>query len=76
MIKSLYMHTIAGKPAYFSRSGGQIVFASRSGVLGLAQSLTQIRREQRATAKFRRDNGFTDFSYEYGYVRIALTEGL
>lgn len=75
-----YMHTLDGRPAFFVKqdaTGGQICFSylgkySRPAV-PLVDSLAQIRREQQATLRWRREQGLTvrELS-DYSYVRVAV----
>jgi hypothetical protein len=64
---SKYLHTLDGKPATFD--GFQICFASRYGKPNLmAESLDQIRREQKISIKNRQERGYSD-DFKYGYLR-------
>jgi hypothetical protein len=62
------MHTIDGSPATFD--GYQICYAAFYGKPNkLADSLKQIRQEQRLTVKNRRADGLAPFNVKYGYLR-------
>lgn len=68
----LYMHTLNGKPATFS--GDQICYAapSKKYPATLATSMAQIRRERRATERFRRRHGFWSVNDSYKHVTVSL----
>lgn len=70
MGKSWYLHTIDGKPAYYSKDNGQLVVMMRRtqqrGVL--VGSLREIRRQQNASRAWRILNACRVGDYEYGYV--------
>jgi hypothetical protein len=66
-----YLHTIDAKPA-MCVSGEQICFRPFYGkAYPLADSLDQIRKEQKASLKYRKKYGFTT-NVKYGYVRIYV----
>ena len=66
---SKYLHTIDGRPATFD--GYQICYATTNGKANdLADSLNQIRKEQRITIENRKLDGF-DVVGEYGYFRYS-----
>lgn len=68
----LYMHTLDGRPAQYYPDE-QIAFADdRRGVSRFADSLSQIRREQRASDKWRLEQGFRIDEWNYSYVRVRL----
>lgn len=65
---SKYLHTIDGKPATFD--GYQICFATFYGPANsLAESLTQIKREQKISVRNRKRDGFDTDVGEYGWLR-------
>ena len=65
---SKYMHTINGFPATFD--GYQICFSTFYGPANkLCNSLAQVRKEQRATKRNRRRDGFDFNKSEYGHLR-------
>jgi hypothetical protein len=67
-----YLHTIDGKPAMYV-SGEQICFRPFYGkAYPLADSLDQIRKEQRASNEWRKKQGFRSDGPEHGYVRIYV----
>ena len=80
MSRVLYMHTIEGRPAYFSQRDGQIVFADRrdyvwhSGPkpLTLCKSLRAIRAQQKLTLVNRLAWGMADPPGRYGYARVVV----
>lgn len=72
-MKTIYIHTIDGKPAYFSETNGQIVYAPRHGrAAEPAYSLKQIRREQKLTKEYREKRGYGYIQREYGYKRFRI----
>lgn len=74
MTDTYYMHTLNGKPAAFD--GNQISYATFHGKPNaLAESLQQIRSEQRASAAYRRRMGFTGYKMEYGHFRFVAVSG-
>jgi hypothetical protein len=64
--RTIYIHTINDEPAVFD--GNEIVYASpyKAGVP--AESLAQIKREQRASYRYRQ----SDEVVEYGYRRFLV----
>lgn len=52
-----YMHTMNGKPAYFCPEEGEIFFAARGrfNAVRLVDSVTQIHRNERVSAKTRKE---------------------
>lgn len=71
-----YMHTLDGKPAFYE-AGCQICFAQQSQLakgfnILKATTLAQIRKEQRASKRFRKSYGW-DVS-TYGYVIVYTSE--
>lgn len=68
--KVKYMHTLDGKPAAYE-PGKQVHFAHWRRPVVLADSLEQIKREQRASIAWRRRQGFRDdFKDVYDHVRV------
>ena len=68
--KCKYIHLINGEPAIFD--GEQICFA-RHGMplaLMLRDSLDEIRENQKASYRYRVQNGFTLEGFEYSYLRV------
>lgn len=63
-----FMHTIDGRPAFYDHEE-QICFAVRRRAIPLAKDLNQIKREQRASRRWRIKNGFFPTS-GYGFMRI------
>ncbi len=72
---SYYLHTLNGKPAGFY--DGQICYASFYGKpTPLCSSLKQIKEEQAASRKWRREQGWVVSHSEYGHRRVAPQEEL
>lgn len=71
MSKTIYIHTIDGRPAYFSEPDGQIVYVCHyDRAAKPAHSLKQIRKEQKITKENRKKWGFND--NDYGYKRYKI----
>jgi len=68
-MKTKYLHTIDGHPAWFN--GEQICFASPRKPLFLADSLQQLRKEQLAAKHHRASKGFPLF-FKYGFVVVKV----
>jgi hypothetical protein len=66
----LFMHTLDNHPAFFS--GDQICYAPYRRHVPLVESLTQIKRDQRASEQYRNANGYQDHSPKYGYIRVVV----
>lgn len=66
-----YMHTIDGLPGNYR--GGQICFSVVSQPIQLADSLEQIRREQKASEAWRAKKGFATSRFDLGYRRIRTS---
>jgi hypothetical protein len=64
-----YLHTLDGKPAAFD--GNQVHFMAHGN--RLASSLDQIRAEQKASAAWRGDKGYS-LLHTYGYRRVRLPD--
>ena len=73
-MKTYYMHTINGKPAFWSENDRQICYMSFYGKASpLSESLWQIRLEQKATIAYRKACGFhEDENDKYGYRRVSV----
>lgn len=73
--KNFYMHTIDGKPAKYY-PGDQIcfIYSSCRANLKFANSLKQIRSEQKKSIEFRRKRGYINTPIEkgYGYLLFRL----
>lgn len=70
-MKTIYIHTINGAPAYFSEPDGQIVYVLHYGRDAKpAYSLEQIRHEQKLTKEYREKRGFDDNDYGYKRYRV------
>lgn len=67
--KSWYMHTIDGKPAFYSDWNKQICYAMRRQNFPiLVEDLATIRRHQRATVEYRTREGCEVNPADYGYI--------
>ena len=73
-MKTYYMHTINGKPAFWSEDDGQICYMDAFGKASLlSESLRQVRLEQKATIAHRKACGFhEDEKDKYGYRRVCV----
>ena len=73
--KTKYIHTIDGHPAIY-RKNEQIVFLGGRAlkVSEMADSLEQIREEQRLSTKWRTSKKFVTNSESYHYFRIMRFE--
>lgn len=72
-MKTYYMHTINDTPAFMSENDEQICYMSFYGKPNpLAESLKQIRREQQATIRYRKQCGFKNDKDKYGYRRVCV----
>jgi hypothetical protein len=69
--RTMYMHTLDGKPACMDRDGTQIVFARGRYRARLVDSLREIRREQRQSVKWRMEQGF-NIDFRHGYVLVEV----
>lgn len=71
-MKTMYMHTINGKPAFFdAKNPGMICYIGKYGKApALAGSLKEIYEQQRISVRTRHNGGF-DIP-NYGYVRVAV----
>jgi hypothetical protein len=75
--RTMYMHTIDGKPASYDEPWGRpyLYFAggrSRRSRAKLVPTLTQLRHEQIAAAQVRIAEGLTDDRARYGYVLVEV----
>ena len=72
----MYLHTINGRPAGFSETDKQIVFANRNSRTKWkakpVKDLKQIKEEQRKTFEFRKKNNYSFKEFEYDYVIIEV----
>jgi len=71
MVKK-YMHTLKGSPAYFGKE--QIVYAGRRHPARVYDKLSDIRRHERQTAKFRFEHGFPNNNKDYDYIRVEIND--
>jgi len=67
--KKVFIHMIRGNPAQYYK-GQQICFGDRRYGIKTVDTLEQIRKEQRASHKWRRDAGFDVDESDYDYMRI------
>lgn len=68
---SLYMHTIDGRPAQFYDYDGQICFCyGNQKLIHFADSLEQIRKEQKKTKTFRLSRGYPFNESMYGWLKL------
>jgi hypothetical protein len=66
-----YMHTIGGQPGHYY-PGEQICYAVQTRPIPLCDSLEQIKREQRASAKYRLASGWDTHNGALGWVKVQL----
>lgn len=73
-VRVMYMHTIDGMPAFYQthQEAPQIVFVGARSRVVLCRSLVQIRREARATRKWRKASGYSVGDMVYGYCRVEV----
>lgn len=65
MKRTYYMHTLDGKPAGYDASISYIYFTNHVGTREMAKSLRELRKQQAADSREKRDRTF-------GYVRITI----
>ena len=74
----LYLHTIDGRPAGFSKNDKQIVYANKNTTTKWkakpVKDLRQIKEEQKKTFEFRKKNNYSYEESEYNYVIIEVGE--
>lgn len=78
--RTMYMHTIDEKPAFYSLSDGQIVYVDvlprwqdRPNRALLRASVRQIMRDQARTVAHRKSWGFKDSGAgKYGYIIVTV----
>jgi len=71
-MKTYYLHTLDGKSAYFD--GDQIVFCMFYGrKQPLAESLKQIRSEQRKSKDWRAKRGYPEY-WKISYVKVNVPD--
>jgi hypothetical protein len=66
--KTMYMHTLDGKPAAFNSTENYVYFCSGREPVVLVESLKQIRRAQ----KLDRDKWPNAAPFKYGYVLVKV----
>lgn len=66
-----YLHLLSGQPAKYYL-GQQICFMKDGESLVFCDSLRQLRREQRDSARWREERGYSDYSADYGYLRVRV----
>lgn len=71
-MKTYYMHTIDGRPAFYVL-GKQICFMTFYGLANpLAKSLRQIKAERIKSVKWRKSKGFDNYNIgQYGHFRVS-----
>lgn len=65
-----YMHTLGGEPATYD--GTQVCYTVPSRPICLADSLRQIRTEQKASDRWRAKHGFGPSNGQYSYRRVRI----
>ncbi len=68
-----YMHTVDGRPGFYE-PGRQICFFKSTQPIPLVDSLKQIKKEQKASAEWRRSKGFSSSDAEngYGWMKVLV----
>lgn len=70
--KTYYLHTIGGQPAYYVK-GKQIFYGDILEIpQHLVKSLNQIKREQKASCKYRKGWGWEESPQNFGYDYIIV----
>lgn len=67
--KIVYMHTCDGCPASYNDQ--MVGMGGRSFPVVLVETLAQIKREQRASLRYRKAQGF-DHDLHYGWQKVAI----
>ena len=72
--KYMYMHTLNNYPARYTKYH-QICYVNTYGIFmgKLVPSLSQIRKEQRMSNKWREKQGFDVGEKEHSYIRVELS---
>lgn len=68
-MKKAFIHTIDGLPAQYY-DGEQICYGMRRCGVKTVDTLAQIKKEQRASIKFRKKQGWEEDGFDYDYMRI------
>ena len=68
-MKKVFIHTINGLPAQYYE-GEQICYGMRRSGVKTVDTLAQIKKEQRATSKYRKKLGYDSHLLDYDYMRI------
>ena len=68
-MKKVFIHTINGLPAQYYK-GEQICYATRRCGIKTVETLAQIKKELRASNKWRKKKGYEVYPLEYDYMRI------
>ena len=68
-MKKVFIHTINGTPAQYYK-GEQICYGMRKCGVRTVDTLAQIKKEQRASNKWRKKQGWNDHEVDYDYMRI------
>lgn len=71
---NIYLHTLNGQPGVFN--GEQVCYCTQTygNCREPAYSLEQIRREQRASVRWRKSKGFETHEDKMSYVRYEIRE--
>lgn len=68
-MEKVFIHTISGLPAeYYDKE--QICYGSRRTGVKTVNTLAQIKKEQRASNKWRKKKGYETHILDYDYMRI------
>ena len=68
--ENMYMHTIDGQPAEFYK--GCIVYAYKWRAIILVDSREQIKKEQRLSTKWRKEQNLKPYTLAYGHFRVQV----
>ncbi len=68
-MKKVFIHILNGYPAQYDK-GEQICYGSRRSGVKTVNSLAQIKKDQRASCKWRKKQGFEINETVYDYMRI------
>lgn len=67
-----YMHTLDGRPAFYSARNQQVCFMNSYGKASqLCRSLEELRKQQKASEAWRKAKGL-DTTWDMGYRRVSL----
>lgn len=73
-MENIYIHTIEGRPAYYSEKDSQIVFCGWRGMKlsRCCESLSEIRKQQKFSNDYRNKNNFPIDKQHYFILRNDL----